>query len=105
MNRMTIVVALVAGLAGGVISRYISPTPVLAQQAQAQSPAPVELRAQRFALVNPDGSVVATFVVDQPKPLAGFPFPFAQSSIRLLDWSGKEIWSAGGNPVRKLALK
>jgi hypothetical protein len=105
MNRTTIVVALMAGLAGGVTSRYISPAAVLAQQPQAQGPAPVELRAQRFSLVNPDGSVVATFVVDQPKPLAGFPFPFAQPSIRLLDWSGKEIWSAGGNPMRKLAVK
>ncbi len=42
MNKTTIGVVLLAGLAGGVISRYISPSPVLAQQAQA---APVELRA------------------------------------------------------------
>ena len=41
MNRMTIAIALAAGLVGGVISRYISPSPVLAQQAQPQSPAPV----------------------------------------------------------------
>jgi hypothetical protein len=102
MNRTTIVVALMAGLAGGVTSRYISPAPVLAQQAQAQSPAPMELRAQRFSLVNPDGSVVATFAVDQSKVLDGPPF---KPAIRLLDSSGKEIWSAGGNPVRKLALK
>jgi hypothetical protein len=102
MNRMTIAVALVAGLVGGVISRYLSPAPVLAQQAQAQSPAPVELRAQRFVLVNPDGGVAGTFTVEQPKPTD---IPFTPPSIRLLDWSGKEIWRAGGNPVRKLALK
>jgi hypothetical protein len=42
--------------------------------------------------VNPEGGVVATFTVDSP-------------SIRLLDATGKELWSAGGNPVRKLALK
>ena len=53
MNKTTILVALVAGLVGGVISRYAAPAPVHAQQAQAQSPAPLELRAQRFALVNP----------------------------------------------------
>jgi len=102
MNRMPIVVALVASLVGGVISRTISPTPVLAQQPQAQSPAPVELRAQRFALVNPDGLVVGTFMVDQSKALDGPPF---KPSIRLLDSSGAEIWSAGGNPMRKLAVK
>jgi hypothetical protein len=101
MNRMTIVIALV-GLAGGVISRYISPAPVLAQQAQAQSPAPVELRAQRFTFVNPDGAVLATFGVDQSKVPDGLPF---KPAIRLLDSNGTEIWSAGGNPVRKLALK
>jgi hypothetical protein len=102
MNRMTIAIALAAGLVGGVISRYISPAPVLAQQAQPQSPAPVELRAQRFVLVNPDGSVAGTFAVEQPKPTD---FPFMPRSIRLLDWSGKEIWRAGGSPVRNLALK
>jgi hypothetical protein len=103
MNKSTIAVALAAGLVGGVISRYISPAPVLAQQAQAPSPAPLELRAQRFVLVNPDGAVAGTFSVDQPKPSPDF--PFAAPSIRLLDWSGKEIWRAGGSPVRNLALK
>jgi hypothetical protein len=99
MNKMTILIAFVAALAGGLISRYAAPAPVLAQQAQ--TPAPVELRAQRFALVNPDGGVVATFVADQSDPTN----ILAQPSIRLLDWRGKEIWSAGGSPVRKLALK
>ena len=103
MNRTTIVVALMSGLAGGVTSRYISPAPVLAQQPQAQSPAPVELRAQRFSLVNPDGSVVATFTVDHPKTPDSFPLP--PPSVRLLDSGGKELWRAGGNPIRKLALK
>jgi hypothetical protein len=102
MNRMTIAIALAAGLVGGVISRYISPAPVLAQQAQPQSPAPVELRAQRFVLVNPDGLVAGTFTVE-PGKLTDV--PFTPPSIRLLDWSGKEIWRAGGSPVRNLALK
>jgi hypothetical protein len=101
MNKSTIAVALAAGLIGGVISRYISPAPVLAQQPQTQAQAPVELRAQRFALVNPQGLVVGTFTVDQPKPTDILIPP----TIRLLDWSGKEIWRAGGSPVRNLALK
>ncbi len=104
MNKSTIAVALAAGLVGGVISRYVSPAPVLAQQAQAPSatPAPLELRAQRFVLLNPDGAVGGTFTVEQPKATD---FPFPPPSIRLLDWSGKEIWRAGGSPVRNLALK
>jgi hypothetical protein len=108
MQKTTIAVALAAGLVGGVISRYISPAPVLAQQAQAPTQAPVELRAQRFSLVNPDGLVMGTFTIDQPKDLfpgakpLGVPTP---PSIRLLDSNGKEIWRAGGSPVRNLALK
>jgi hypothetical protein len=102
MNKSTIAVALAAGLIGGAISRYAAPAPVHAQQAA--QPAPLEVRAQRFVLVNPDGSVAGTFAVEQPKP-TDIPFPFTQPSIRLLDWSGKEIWRAGGNPVRQLALK
>ena len=102
MNRMTVVVAFMAALAGGAISRYISPAPVLAQQSQARSTAPVELRAQRFALVNPDGLVVGTFMVDQSKFDPSVP---NAPSIRLLDSTGKELWHAGGSPVRNLALK
>jgi hypothetical protein len=100
MNKMTVLIAFVAALAGGVISRYVSPAPVQAQT-KAQNSAPAEIRAQRFSLVNPDGVLVATFVVDQSNPTD----ILAQPSIRLLDWNGKEIWSAGGSPVRKLALK
>jgi hypothetical protein len=100
--KMTIAVALVAGLLGGVISRYVSPAPVLAQQAQAPGPAPLELRAQRFSLVNPQGAVVATFTVDQPK---FDPTALNTPSVRLMDSNGKEIWRAGGSPVRNLALK
>jgi hypothetical protein len=100
MNKSTIAVALAAGLIGGMISRYAAPASVHAQQAA--QPAPLEVRAQRFVLVNPDGSVAGTFAVEQPKPTD---FPFPPPSIRLLDWSGKEIWRAGGSPVRNLALK
>jgi hypothetical protein len=102
MNKTTIAVALAAGLVGGAISRYISPAPVLAQQAQAPTSTPVELRAQRFSLVNPQGAVVATFAVDQPRLDPSAP---NTPSIRLLDSNGKEIWRAGGSPVRNLALK
>lgn len=109
MNKLTLaVVALVSGLAGGVVSRCISPAPVLAQQRPVTDP--VELRAQRFVLVNQAGDVVATFagaVTTLPQGMAvprpGFAGP--RPLIQLLDPSGQEIWRAGGNPVRGLALK
>jgi hypothetical protein len=96
MNRMTVVVAFAAALLSGIISRYISPTPV---QAQAQTTAPVEVRAQRFALVNSAGVLAAIFTVDQPRPNVPY-----KRAVRLYDATGKEIWSAGGSP-EKLALK
>ena len=100
MNRSTAVVALVAGLAGGVLSRYLSPAPVFAQQAQAPNPAPVELRAQRFVLVYPNGTVAGTFTTGPDQQTLEF-----GPSIRLFDPKGQELWRVGGNPVRPLALK
>jgi len=46
MNRKVhFTLALTAGLLGGVLSRYLIPIPVFAQ---AQTPTPREIRAQRF---------------------------------------------------------
>jgi hypothetical protein len=108
MNRnMTLILAFGAGLLGGVLSRWITPTPVLAQ-AQATLPAsatpvPKEIRAQRFTLVGEDGVVLGTFGMDSMMrervngKLRGNP------TIKLFDESGKEIWSAGGSGfLRKL---
>jgi hypothetical protein len=114
MNRnLTLIPAFAAGLLGGVLSRWITPTPVLAQapvfaQAQATPPGPAtpvpkDMRAQRFTLVGEDGSVLGTFGVDPMMRervngrLRGNP------SIKLFDESGKEIWSAGGSGFRTLS--
>jgi hypothetical protein len=98
MNRnLTLILAFAAGLLGGVLSRWITPTPVLAQ-AQATPPAsstpvPKEIRAQRFTLVGEDGAVLGTFGNDSMMRervngrLRGNP------TIKLFDESGKEIWS------------
>lgn len=98
MNRMTLVVALAAGLAGGVLSRYISPAPVLAQQG-----ASAEVRAQRFVLVYPNGTVAGTFTTT-PQTVNGLALGL-EPTIRLLDAKGHEIWRVGGNPARPLAMR
>jgi hypothetical protein len=103
MNKIKVVVAFVAGLVGGMISRYSYPAPVLAQQSQTQSPATVEVRAQRFVLVNPQGGVLATFAVDPPRFDPSN--PNIGPLVRLLDSTGKQIWSAGGSPLHNLAVK
>jgi hypothetical protein len=83
MNRtLTLTLALAAGLFGGMLSRYLAPMPV---HAQAQTPAPKEIRAQNFVLVNAQGIEVG---------LLGFN-PQGRPVIRLLDEQGRTFWSAG----------
>jgi hypothetical protein len=98
MNRtLTIALAVVSGLLGGLLTRYIAPP---AAYAQNSASSPKEIRAQSFTLVDPAGRVLGTFV---PEPRLGFaigavgPVP---GRILLLDSNGREIWSAGGSPFR-----
>ena len=55
-----VVIALAAGLVGGLVSRYVAPTVVLAQT----QTAPKELRAHNFVLVNDQGNPVGLFGFD-----------------------------------------
>ena len=81
MNRtMHITLALAAGLLGGLLSRYLTPTPVFAQ---AQAPAPKEIRAQSFVLVNKQGAPLGRIGFDAE----GIP------NITLVDENGRTILS------------
>jgi hypothetical protein len=83
MNRnLNLVLALAAGLLGGLISRYISPVAVLAQT---QTPVPREIRSQSFVLVNAQGVAMG---------LMGFD-PQGRPVMKLVDERGRTIWSAG----------
>jgi hypothetical protein len=101
MNRnLNIALAFAAGLLGGVASRWLVPTPVVL--AQTQAPAPKDVRAQRFTLVNEDGAILGMFGIDQGLERVngkrgGNPV------IKLFDQSGKETWSAGGSQIRTLS--
>lgn len=75
-----VVIALAAGLVGGLVSRYVAPTVVLAQT----QTAPKELRAHNFVLVNDQGNPVGLFGFDpQGKPI-----------IKLIAENGRTIWSS-----------
>jgi hypothetical protein len=81
MNRkLYFTLALTAGLLGGVISRYLIPTPVFAQ---GPAPAPREIRAQSFVLVNKQGT---------PLGLMGFDSN-GTPVITLLDENMRTVWS------------
>ncbi len=106
MNRMlTIALSLIAGLTGGLLTRYIAP-----QIAFAQAPVTKEIRAQSFTLVDEMDRVIGTFAIDygrQGSPRTPFP-PVRDPRLgnqqalstprRIVLWdvNGREIWSAGG---------
>ena len=79
--------SIAAGLLGGFLSHYISPVLV---HAQAQA-APKEIRAQRFVLVNDNGSPAGLFGFDKD----GAP------NVVLFDKTGKVLWSASGTAKAK----
>lgn len=113
MNRnLTLAVSLAAGFLGGFLSHYVALPTVLAQ---APTPNSVEIRAQRFTLVDDQGSAIGTFTIRENSPVGPGPRrpgfigpngtvpPPIQPRIVLLNPEGREIWSAGGNPFRALA--
>jgi len=85
-KSFTIVLALSAGLAGGLLSRYVAPTAAHAQNPQQT---PKEVRAQSFVLVNWADHPVGTFTWEP-----------ASGRIVLHGANGREIWSAGGSGIR-----
>jgi hypothetical protein len=82
---LTLALALGAGLLGGMLSRYVTPMTVLAQD---RSTAAKDIRAQRFTLVNERGIVLGVFGLDSYKE-------GSNPTIRLFDESGHEIFRAG----------
>ena len=111
-NKLSIAIALLAGLLGGMLARYVAPPTAFAQN---PTPVPKEIRAQSFTLVDPANRVVGTFTSDigAPTPPAGVaptpptpnPTPAPPSGrgpsgprIVLRDSNGREIWSADGAP-------
>ena len=61
-TKQTLVLSLAAGLMGGIVSRYIAPELV---HAQAQTPAPREIIAQSFALVDASGNRVGALALSK----------------------------------------
>jgi hypothetical protein len=86
-SKVNFALALFAGFAGGILTRYIAPQPAFAQS---QRPTK-EIHAQTFTLVNSSDRAVGTFGV--------WPLPGSDGRIYgivLEDPSGHVLWSAGG---------
>ena len=101
-NKLTIAVALTAGLLGGLLTRYIDPPTAFAQD---QPTVTKELRAQSFTLVDASGRAAGTFTAEagpgsakmfiHPPDGQGSVTVTSPMRIVLRDSSGHEIWSAG----------
>src|SRR5579862_5653547 len=91
-SRLTVAIALVAGLLGGSLTRYIAPPVVFAQDQAAISR---NIRSQSFTLVDSSDHVMGTFTAE-PGAYVG---PKRQMRIVLRDSAGCEIRSAGGNSM------
>jgi hypothetical protein len=91
-NKCSIVLALLAGILGGTLTRYITPPSAFAQNDQAT--ATKEIRAQRVTIVDGMDRTVGTFMV-APQGWGG-------RRVVLRDSQGREIWSAGGSSFRQL---
>jgi hypothetical protein len=112
MNK-NIVIALVAGLLGGMATRYISPSTAFAQS---QTPATKDVRAQSFVLVDQSDQTVGTFTTEPvpgtvtkilrvPGPDGQQNAPIVQRTMRIVlrDRKGRELWSAGGSVTQPLS--
>jgi hypothetical protein len=112
-NKLTITIALLAGLLGGQITRFLSPSPAFAQNPA--QPVTKEIRAQSFTLVDASGFPVGTFTAEVPgisvqlRPGLpnGQPAQVNRQPVRIVlrDARGREIWSAGGSALVPLSLK
>jgi hypothetical protein len=96
-KKLNIAFALLAGLASGLLSRYIAPPLVFAQD---QASISKDIRAQSFTLVDSSDHTVGTFTAE---PISGPTYrPPAknqpQMRIVLRDSTGCEIWHAGATP-------
>ena len=90
-NTLNITLALVAGLAGGLLTRYIAPSAAFAQDQKSVK----EIRAQSFVFVNSTDQTLATLTIQSANKLATNP----TTQIVLRDANGYVIWSApGGGP-------
>jgi len=109
-NKLNVAVALFAGLAGGMLTRYIAPPSVFAQT---QNPSVTrEVRAQSFTLVDQYDNVAGTFTAESMGAARIFTpgdgstpqMQLQRGPMRIVlrDAHGHELWGAGGSTIRPL---
>lgn len=95
-RNLTLVLALAAGLLGGFLSRYLTLPTV---HAQAEPPNVLEIKAQRFSLVDAQGHVIGTFTGSVTKSR----WQGTSARVAFVDPEGREVWSADGRQFKYLS--
>ena len=95
-NRITIALALAAGLAGGLLTRYIAPPPVYAQASVTD-----EVRARSFTVVDEKGDSIGTLTAESNRlgTFRGVPH------LVMKDSNGRTLQVFGGTMMRPLAVQ
>lgn len=108
-HKLSVTLAVAAGLVGGLCTRYIAPPAAFAQN---QAPVTKEIRAQSFTLVDAEDRTIGTFsaepVIVPPPGLKGKLDPASiPMRIVLRDARGRQLWSAGEprGPFHQLSEK
>ncbi|HWE49660.1 MAG TPA: hypothetical protein VG273_07725 [Bryobacteraceae bacterium] len=108
-KKLQFILPLLAGLLGGILTRYIAPPVALAQTPPAVTK---EVRAQSFTLVSPNDQTAGTFTAEPVPGMGGrviihnrgLPNQTTETirpmRIVLRDPQGNELWSAGGSGIR-----
>ncbi len=107
MNK-TVLLALIAGLVGGMATRYIAPPTAFAQD---QAAATKEIRAQSFTLVDSTDQAIGSFTTEAIPNRFRAMITGPNSTIQRLpemrvvlrDARGREMWSAESDAVRPLS--
>ena len=95
-QKLNLILAFAAGSAGALLIRYTAPAPAFAQ---VQPGAVAEVRAKSFILTDDQGRTMAklTYVLNSAQPPG-----LTRGRVVLLDQTGREIRSVGGNVMRPL---
>jgi len=92
MQKLNLTLALAAGLLGGIVSRVALPV------VNAQNPAPREVRATRFVVVDGTDNAIGTFTIGLSRRTGEGPL------VVLPDSFGQEVWRGDeGVTIRPLS--
>jgi hypothetical protein len=94
-TRTTLILAIAAGFLGGIVAQHLALTPVFAQ---APTPAAKEIRAEKFVVVDQNGSPRGAFGISPKDGWAAIEFTGEKGQLRRVTWYPAG-WTGKGKPL------